>query len=158
MKTTIELSYEYNDAFVDVGRKIAKGNPPLWLLVGLNHFSEGIGANAASQMPPFIDLTHDAAQTLLRWLPVFQHLGFGYRCPDDVAVVLDRLPRIVKDLERLRRRKIGRKRNVPREVCAAVVVEAWKLLHRKAEPRGEALMESLQRVLAGLWLRAHWRD
>ncbi len=143
MKTAIEFSYEYNEVFLDVGRKIAKGEPPLWLLIGLNHFSGSIGADTKGvRLKETVEQMHRAADVLLTWLPAFRHLGFGLRSPDDVETVLAALPRIKGDLERLGRPSNGRKPNVRRAVCAAVVVEAWRLLHGKAEPRSVPLMEA----------------
>jgi hypothetical protein len=52
-----------------------------------------------------------------------------------VTFVLEALPRIKRDLDRLNKQGLGRPPNVRREVCAAVVVEAWRLLRGKAEPR-----------------------
>jgi hypothetical protein len=82
-----------------------------------------------------IERMHDAADVLLKWLPIYQHPGFGLQCPDDVTFVLEALPRIKRDLDRLNKQGLGRPPNVRREVCAAVVVEAWRLLRGKAEPR-----------------------
>jgi hypothetical protein len=39
---------------------------------------------------------HDAADVLLKWLPIYQHPGFGLQCPDDVTFVLEALPRICR--------------------------------------------------------------
>src|SRR5262245_57432741 len=98
MKTQIYISHEYNAVFEDVGRKIARGDPPLWLLVGLNHFSETfIGGNRRTsaevkRLRDIIERMDDAAGLLLKWLPAYEHMGLGLRCPDDVRVVLARLP------------------------------------------------------------------
>jgi hypothetical protein len=40
MKFRVPL--EYNGAFLDVARTIAKGEPPQWLLICLTHFSASI--------------------------------------------------------------------------------------------------------------------
>jgi hypothetical protein len=136
MKARVEL--EYNPVFVDVAQRIAKGEPPLWLLISLNHFSGSIGTDASGERKHFgnvVGLMNDAASVLMRWLPIYQHAGYGLQCPEDVTVVLDALPRIKRDLDRLNKQGLGRPPNVRREICAAVVLEAWKLLHGKAEPR-----------------------
>jgi hypothetical protein len=144
MKTRIEISHEYDPVFVDVGRRIAKGEPPLWLLIGLNHFSGSIGTDASGERKQFgnvVEQMNDAAGVLLKWLPIYQHAGYGFQCPDDVTVVLEALPRIKRDLDLLGDEGLDRPPNVRREVCAAVVVEAWRLLHGKAELRSEKLYE-----------------
>jgi hypothetical protein len=141
--TRVEL--EYDPVFLGVARRIAKGEPPLWLLIGLTHFSRGIGTDTSDVRERFkntIEQMHDAAGVLLKWLPIYQHAGYGLQCPDDVTVVLDALPRIKKDLERVNKQGLGRPPNVRREVCAAVVVEAWRLLRGKAELRSEELYEA----------------
>jgi hypothetical protein len=154
MKTRVEL--EYNPVFVDVGRRIAKGEPPLWLLIGLNHFSGqrkqkkvvrgGIGIDLTDEDHRFfetqISRMRDAADTLMKWLPIWKHAGYGIQCPKEVAVVLDALPRIKKDLDGLDRKQMGRRPKVQREICAAVVVEAWKIIHGRAEPRSLKLQEA----------------
>ena len=135
---THRVELEYKPVFVEVGRRIAKGEPPLWLLIGLTHFSGSIGSDASDLRERFkniVEQMHDAAGVLLKWLPIYQQPGYGLQCPDDVTVVLDALPRIKKDLERLNRQGLGRPPNVRREICAAVVVEAWRLIRGKAEPR-----------------------
>jgi hypothetical protein len=142
MKTTIKISREYEPVFLDVARRIAKGDPPQWLLIGLNHFGGSIGSDTSElrdQLKKTVEQMRDAAGVLLRWLPIYQNLGFGIQCPDDVTVVLDALPRIMKDLERLNQERSGRRPNARREICAAVIVEASKLLHGKAEHRSLSL-------------------
>jgi len=57
----------------------------------------------------------NAAGLLLKWLPAYEHMGLGLRCPDDVRVVLARLPYIKRDLERVQRRPIGRRSDVRRK-------------------------------------------
>ena len=154
MKHRVEL--EHNPVFVDVGRRIAKGDPPLWLLIGLTHFSAqskggkvvrgGIGVDVTDEDHRFFDTQisrmQDAADTLMKWLPMWGQLSYGVQCPEDVAVVLDALPRIKKDLDRLDQKKIGRRPEVQREICAGVIVEAWKLLHGRAKPRSLQLQEA----------------
>jgi len=52
------------------------------------------------------------------------------------------LPLVKKDLDRLAKKRIGRRPEVQREICAAVAVEAWKLLHGKAKPRSDEFLEA----------------
>jgi hypothetical protein len=139
MKTRVSLQRTPNSKFDGVARIIAKGDPPEWLLIGLTHFSGGIGVDISDEdhrlFETQISRMHDAANTLMKWLPIWGHLPYGIEYPEDVAVVLDALPRIKKDLDRLDRKQMGRRPKVQREICAGVIVEAWKLLHGRAEPR-----------------------
>jgi hypothetical protein len=143
MKTKIAISYEYSAAFVGAGRKIAKGDPPLWLLVGLSHFAS-IDDKGDGDIEGIIARMDEAAEVLLKLLPAFEHLPFGLQCPADVALVLDALPKIREDLARLRPPKQGRRPVVGREICAAVIVEAWKIIHGKAEPRSLQLLQACE--------------
>jgi hypothetical protein len=139
MKGGITWKPQYSTAFVDVGRRIAKADPPLWLLVGLTHFSADIGKDTSKYRQQFNDIVgqlSNATDVMLRWLPMFQHLGWGAECPDEIKVVLAMLPRIKADLDRLKP-NTGRPKNARRDVCAAVVVEAWQLLHGKVRRRSE---------------------
>jgi hypothetical protein len=145
VKTTIEVMRNPNPQFAGVACLIAKGEPPEWLILGLEHFSAGIVA--ASQTTPaehkqlklVAERMCDAADTLLRYLPAFKHLPYGIQCPDDVRVVLDALPRIRADFDRVNRSRPGRRPNGSQNMCAAVVVEAWKMIHGKAETRSDQL-------------------
>src|SRR5215475_13873597 len=130
MKATIKL--EYDPVFLDAARTIAKGKPPPWLLIGLTHFSAGIGAGPAEEYERYLKQTYDAVEVLQRYLPAFNHLPYGIGTPQAVTTVLAALPRLRSELQRaLRQKQTGRKSNVRREIFAAVVVEASKLLHDK---------------------------
>jgi hypothetical protein len=141
MKTKVAISHEYNADFIGVGRRIAKGDPPPWLLIGLDQLSTGI-ADKGEDMAGIIERMDDAAEVLLKFLPAFERLPAGLQCPSDVALVLYGLPKIRKDLARLRQSKQGRRPVVGREICAAVIVEAWKIIHGKAEPRSLQLQQA----------------
>jgi hypothetical protein len=65
----------------------------------------------------------------------------GIQTPDDVNAVLHALPRILKDLKRVQSRRSGRRKNVQRQVCAAVIMECWKLIRGKAQPRSLQFQE-----------------
>jgi hypothetical protein len=140
----ITFKPQYNTDFVKVARRIAKDEPPLWLLVGLTHFSADIG-NDTSEHTQFakeiIGQMSDAATVLLRWLPVFGSGAYGVQCPEHVRAVLALLPRIKAHLDWLSKPHIGRPKDERRDVCAAVVVEAWQLLHGKVQRRSEELYE-----------------
>jgi hypothetical protein len=151
MKLRIKVSQAPPDPrFVSVARIIAKGKAaPKWLAIGLQSFSEIIaserstldeqhrGENAIEQM-------HDAADKLIKWLPFFSHLP-GIECPDDVAVTLDVLLRIKKMLAytmQTQRGGGGPRPNIQRQFCAAVVVEAWRLVRPKFQPRSLNLYDA----------------
>jgi hypothetical protein len=133
--------------FASVAAIIAKGAPPEWLASGLEHFSGFVGAaqttsDERKRFEKILGEMHDAADLLIKWLPAFKALPVG---PDDVAIALDVLPRIKDRLARaaLRAsRKGGKDPNVHRQVCAAVVVEAWRHIHGKPEPHSPRLWEA----------------
>jgi hypothetical protein len=123
--------------FYDVARIVAKGNPPEWLPIALEHFSPGIGEDLGDYNW-LIKKTVDAVDHLLRYLPALEHLGLGLAGErKDVRAVLALLPEIKKDFERGMRKGTGRKPDLERINCAAVMIEAWKLLHGNAEPHSE---------------------
>jgi hypothetical protein len=151
VKTTIQLARNPNPLFAGVASIIAKGEPPGWLVIALEHFSLDIGDDISrddrKRFENAVEQMHNAADVLLKWLPMYQHMGLGIQCPPEVDVVLDALPAIKTDLERLNSRRTGRPPDVRREICAAVVVEAWKMIHRKAEPYSNMLWNAC----AGYW-------
>jgi hypothetical protein len=132
-----------NHKFDDVARTIAKGRPPKWLTVGLEHFSDGIGVDT-SDVPfhSIIERMQDAVHVLMTWLPAFGQLPYGMKCPKHVAVALAALPQIKRDLDRASRKPIGRPPDAQRLVCAAVVVKAWKIIHGRPEPRSDKLLQA----------------
>ena len=136
---------------VEVARIIAKGKPPPdWLLWGLEYFNGFIGVETID--PSFgrsiAQQMYDAADVLLRWLPFYAGATSLGRSAEMVAI-LKALRRLRKDLERLKKpRPTGRRPDVQREICAAVIVEAWKLLHGKAGSRSP----QLQQACADYWI------
>jgi hypothetical protein len=134
MKPKVDKVEVDRPGFEEVARRIAGGDPPEWLLIALEHFSPGIGEGP-------VDVEHlkrqmtDAIDTLLWFLPALEGLGFGLAGErEDVRAVRVLLPGIRKDLERTKRKgtgrvkskRTGRPPDVGREVCAAVMIEAWK--------------------------------
>ena len=127
--------------FAGVAHLIAKGSPPAWLVPGLEFFSGFVGADPSSsddhkQGRKIFEHMHDAADLLIKRLPLFKHLPMGARSPD-VELALDVLPRVRELLARAMKpspRGGGPHPNVPRKTCAAVVVEAWRLVHGEPEP------------------------
>jgi hypothetical protein len=135
--------------FAEVARTIAKNDPPEWLVLGLEHFSTGIGITyeKGERQGYYLEegeRLNTAIGTLLRLLPFFRDLPYGIQCPDDVAVVLDALPRIKANLidPVLKQPSTGRPPNMQREHCAAVVVEAWLAMHGSIQPRSDRLQEA----------------
>jgi hypothetical protein len=126
--------------FDSVARIIAKGEPPQWLVSGLELFSPFVGADRTTsdehkQGQKILERMHDAADLLINWLPGFEHLSMGIQSPD-VAIALDVLPRVRRQLAHAKSspRGGGQRPNVLRKTCAAVVVEAWRLVHGEPEP------------------------
>jgi hypothetical protein len=131
--------------FEDVATKIANGNPPPWLLIGLNHFSKFI------QLEPKLTSKEDrgidvemlkAAQYLTKWLPVYAYLEeFGFECPNCVDEASNALHELIEILEK----DINEPRtkgNIQRRICASVVAEAWRLIHDDVGPRSEGVQQA----------------
>jgi len=149
MKQRIKLSGNPDPKFQGVGRTIAGGPPPKWLMRGLGHFSDHLGAVAittgeAKRFNAMFSRMSDAADRLIKGLPLFENLRLGLQCPDDVAIALDVLPRIKKTLALLAKPSGKKRPNVLRVTCAAVVVEAWRLSRGKAEPRSDQLYRACE--------------
>jgi hypothetical protein len=146
MKTRVSLQRTPNSKFDGVASSIAKGDPPDWLVLGLQHFSGGIGVDVSKKDRRSIDTIlkqmQGAVHTLTTWLPAWVQLGYGYQCPEHVALMLYALPRIKEDLDVAAKKQTGRRPDVQREVCAAVVIEAWKIIHGRAEPRSLQLEQA----------------
>jgi hypothetical protein len=141
MKIDIKLLQASTDPrFADVARIIAKGVPPKWLVIGLEQFSEFIASerttsDESKRFQSIVEQMHDAAGKLITWLPGYSHAPI-MECPDDVAIALNVSPRIKEDLARvIQFRRDGRRPNIQRQFCAGVVVEAWRLVREKFQPR-----------------------
>src|SRR5262249_190387 len=61
---------------------------------------------------------------------------------EHVALMFYALPLLKKDLDGLTKKGVGRRADVQREVCAAVVLEGWKIIHGKAEPHSNDLRQA----------------
>jgi hypothetical protein len=117
---------------------IAKGEPPEWLIQGLEHFTVGPDQPGARQRTQkVIEHMRKATDTLMRWLPLYVCVQPGFRPPKAVADVFPLLPALKRELDRAApiKPKTGRPPDINREICAGVVLEAWKLIRGKAEPR-----------------------
>jgi len=132
--------------FDEVARLIAKGDPPNWLILALAHFSDGIGVEMSAEDRRSFDKTvermQDAIRYLMKWLPMYVNAAYGEKCPEDIALALHVLPKVKAHLDLLPDNGVGRRPDVQREVCAAVVLESWKLLHGKAQHNSDRFMEA----------------
>jgi hypothetical protein len=141
--------------FAEVARIISKGKPPDWLVTGLERFSGGIGVETDRDLLRHVEQLRGATNVLMKLLPAFQHMPFNIKSPSHVDVIRQALPLLKKDLERIKRRPpggikrkfSGRPPNTQREICAAVIVESWTIMHGKPEPRSRRL----ERACADYW-------
>jgi hypothetical protein len=128
-----------------VAHTIAMGDPPEWLVLALANFQDFVAGEVTEEAKGFAQITeqmHDAAGKLITWLPAFLAMPSVIKPPDEVRVALEVLPKIKAYLARAMSqppRKGGPRPNVERRVCAAIVVEAWTLIHGKAQPRSDQL-------------------
>jgi hypothetical protein len=125
--------------FADVAQLIAKGPAPDWLVSGLALLSAYVRDTVSSaerkEYADEIDRLRNAIKTLRRLLPLFLHLPI-VRCPDDVVVVLDALPRIEATLlARANLRPEKRTPDVQRKCCCAVILEASRLIQLDVQHR-----------------------
>jgi hypothetical protein len=136
--------------FTDVAALIAKGPPPEWLVLGLDYFGNFVRDKPFSraerkQTQTIIKRMYDSALYLRKNLLLFRYLVPGQTAaPKDVALALVVLPRIEKllamSMDALKPPSGGGKEpNQPRKQCAAVVVEAWRVVHGKPEPESDKL-------------------
>jgi hypothetical protein len=136
--------------FADVATKIANGNPPPWLLIGLNHFSKFIRLEPKLTSKEDMEIDEHmlaAAQYLTKWLPVYAYLEeFGFEYPDCVDTASNALHELIEILEKEiseARTGPGLKPNIQQRICASVVVEAWRLIHDgKVKHRSRVLLEA----------------
>src|SRR6516164_3230175 len=97
---TVQLLRNPSPLFAEVAQSIANGEPPEWLVSGLEHFSAFIGSDdtVPADAKDIFQQMHDAADVLLKYLPIFQHLPLGLPCHDEVQVVLGALPGLKEKL------------------------------------------------------------
>ena len=126
--------------FADVAQLIAKGTAPDWLVSGLALLSayvrDTVSSDERREHADEIDRLRNAIETLRRLLPVFLNLPL-VRCPDDVVVVLDALPRIEALLARANLRPEKRMPDFNRECCCAVILEASRLIQPEVQHRSK---------------------
>jgi len=122
-------------AMAVVAHTIAKGDPPEWLVLALANFQDLVGGEITSEEDrrygQITEQIHDATGKLITWLPAFMHMPSVIKPPDEVHIALEVLPKIKAYLARAMNqppRKGGPRPNIERQVCAAIVVEAWTLI------------------------------
>jgi hypothetical protein len=134
--------------FIGVARIIC-ADPPEWLPVALAHYAMWIGDDTSDLRTEFdkrIRQMQEAVRVLKNSLPMWENLGFDGACPPAVKMVLDGLPGLKAELDKLSRpQPKGRRPDVQREVCAAVVLEAWRIIHGKVEARSDQLYRACNR-------------
>jgi len=138
------------EAIEDVANKIANGETPKWLLMGLDHFSKFIRLKPELTSEEYRKIDErmlEAARYLIKWLPTYYDLEqqFGFECPDCVDTASDALHELTELLEKDISEAgsgVGRKANMQRRICASVVVEAWRLIHGEVKPRSKPFLET----------------
>jgi hypothetical protein len=123
--------------FEGVARSIADPAPE-WLPIALAHFGQWIGGDNV-RLFDILDQLLRATEVMERCLPTFTHMALNVECPEPVKMVLSGLPGLKAELEKINQRRIGRKPDAQRQFCAAVIIEAWELLHGKTQSRSEKL-------------------
>jgi hypothetical protein len=151
--------------FDEVARSIADPATE-WLPIALAHFGQWIGGDASDvRLFDILDQLQRATEVLERCLPAFTHMAFNVKCPEAVKMVLSGLPGLKGELERLYHQRIGRNPDAQHQMCAAVIIEAWRLVHGKVERRSEKLYGACSkywRVCGGSEIRStddieNWR-
>ena len=136
------LSIAAEGDFEGVARSIADPAPE-WLPIALAHFGQWIGGDTSDvRLFDILDQLQRATKILERCLPAFTHMAFNVKCPEAVKMVLSGLPGLKAELERINHRRIGRKPNAQRQMCAAVIFEAWRIIHGKVEHRSDKLYKA----------------
>jgi hypothetical protein len=126
--------------FIGVAHFIANP-PPEWLPIALAHFAVWLGPDFGKgmELSDIVEPLQRATKDMERLLPYFEAMPFERKCPPAVKAILAALPELNAELEKLSHRRVGRKLEGGREICAAVVVEAWRLIHGKPGRRSDRL-------------------
>jgi hypothetical protein len=139
---------------IEVARIIAKGDPPDWLVAGLEEyrfievFSDASPAENHQRLIDDVRRAEHATATLSQLLPRLRYLVVEWSDDEEeqsyedqeLGTVIDQLIEFLPVInDRLKHsmpaEHRGRWRNTKREFCALVVIEAWKAVHGKAELR-----------------------
>jgi hypothetical protein len=132
--------------FADVARLIADPPPP-WLEPVLEQFSEWVNDDITSEkrerFHAAIVRAYHAAQFLAEFLPAFNAMPRGLKVPPAVTACLNALPGVIRELKRVQPKPhLGRRPQTAREICAAIVLENWRLIHGSGGARTERLQEA----------------
>jgi hypothetical protein len=124
--------------FHDVAHLIAGDDAKEWLVDGLMDCGQLVDveprtAEASRWYDAKLTEVHDAVRCLIELLPLFLAGPIKFRT-NDVTTVLDALPRIEEVLAKALTPIDGRP-NMPRRICAQVVVEAWRIVHGHVSAR-----------------------
>jgi hypothetical protein len=135
------LASEAEPGLVEVARIIAGPEGGGWLVSGLAHFSSLVGGEGRSlkedtQLAAAYDRMDYAAAVLIKKLPMFLPLPGGLWVRD-AQLALDALvrlkPLLAINLRSRMKPKKGRgggpRPNARQQICAEVVVEAWRIVH-----------------------------
>jgi hypothetical protein len=113
-------------AAFDAPARLIIDPPPEWLPVALEWFSSGIASGLEPGSDHFLKPMRDACDTLITCLPAYLCMPFELRTQEtEVArLLLELLPTMKHNLDRLTQPHRGAKPDVPHMICAAVVVKA----------------------------------
>jgi hypothetical protein len=130
--------------FDEVAKLIDREGSAPWLPIALAQFSNFVGGRPYdhTETNETFKQMERAADILIRWLPLFKHLPAGLPCPPSIEAALAVLPDVRREIARGYLDLKSRPPNVRREVCAAVILEAWKVFHGKPQPRSLAFAEA----------------
>jgi hypothetical protein len=131
------------DSFDAIARIIAHGPPPDWLMPALEHFRALVADKPLSNKEWQRAWKHSermrwAADVLIKDL---QRMFKDVSSPD-VATAIKVLTKTKAFYQERPRTGGGHNPHGPRLVCAAVVVEAWKLVRGNVEPRNKEVLSA----------------
>jgi len=127
--------------FEGVARRVAKGPAPEWLVGALEQCSLWTGKDKSDpRLKHTVAEMVKAIDLLVRFLPAFE-VGLKGTDPE-LPKLLAMLSREKKNLQRALRPERGRRPDMQRAICAAVIIEAWKLVHGNAPYRSDAFEQA----------------
>jgi hypothetical protein len=133
--------------FANAARIIANGKPqPEWLIPALEHFNKKRTWDDYLRWVKETNRMHDAVELVLKGLHGRSYgSGGDFDRGNDMEITFDVLTAFKEDLSTstaLANRRGGPKPNLPRWVCAAVVVEAWEEIHGDGALKGDPFYEA----------------
>jgi len=139
-------------SLADVAAKLAKGDPPPWLIVGLKRLSVIVGLANLEPDEETDRRMLEAAKYLEEWLVMYvdlEKLEPEFECPEAVHDCLGALYEVIELLEE--DAKVPKRAGGPRPdkrlgLCAAVVSEAYRMLHGvdRVQPYSPAVQEACE--------------